>query len=78
LIDNYHARRAAHQLGLRVKGTVGVLLDAFRQQHLTLREFELLIQCIKSQPDYWISDRLCDEALSTARLLAQSTSLGST
>jgi predicted nucleic acid-binding protein len=74
LIDNHHARRAARQLGLSVKGTVGILLDAYRQQHLTLREFELLIQYIKSQPDIWISDRLCDEALASARQYSQSKS----
>ena len=34
LIDNEHARKAARQLGLPLKGTVGLLLDAWRQGHL--------------------------------------------
>ena len=71
LIDNAHARRAARQAGLRVKGTVGLLLEAFRQQHLTLPEFELLIQDIQVQPDLWISERLCELALTQARQYAK-------
>lgn len=67
LIDNVHARKAARQAGLPPKGTVGLLLEAFRQGYLTLQEFELLIQNIKAQPDLWISERLCDQALAQAR-----------
>jgi predicted nucleic acid-binding protein len=57
-----------------LKGTVGLLLEAFRQQHLSLPEFEVLIHNIKMQPDLWISDRLCDRALAQARQEAQSRS----
>jgi len=52
---------------LKVKGTVGLLWEAFRQKHLTLPEFELLIQDIQAQPDLWISERLCELALAQAR-----------
>lgn len=67
LIDNAHARRAARQAGLPLKGTVGLLLEAFRRGYLSLQEFELLIQNIKARPDLWISERLCDRALAQAR-----------
>ena len=67
LIDNAHARRAARQVGLPLKGTVGLLLEAFRQQHLTLQEFEFLIQEIQTRPELWISDQLCQAALQVAR-----------
>jgi len=67
LIDNAHARRAAHQAGLLPKGTVGVLLAAFRQGHLSFREFELLIENIKGRPELWISESLCNQALAQAR-----------
>ena len=67
LIDNAHARRATHQAGLLPKGTVGVLLAAFRQGHLSFREFELLIENIKGRPELWISERLCNLALAQAR-----------
>ncbi len=67
LIDNAHARRAAHSVSVRCKGTLGVLLEAFRKKLLALTEFELLIHEIKRQPALWISEQLCDEAMATAR-----------
>jgi predicted nucleic acid-binding protein len=67
LIDNAHARRAAHQAGLSPKGTVGVLLAAFRQGYLSLRELELLFETTKERPELWISESLCDQALAQAR-----------
>lgn len=67
LIDNIHARKAARQARLPLKGTVGLLLEAFRQGYLSLQEFELLIQNIKAQPDLWISEGLCDQVLNQAR-----------
>jgi predicted nucleic acid-binding protein len=67
IIDNAHARRAARQMGLRLKGTIGLLLGAFRQHYLSLQEFELLVLSIKAQPSFWISERLCEQALAQAR-----------
>lgn len=71
LIDNAHARRAARQVGVPLKGTIGLLLDAYRRNHLTLKEFELLIQEIQARPELWISERLCEWALARARQEAQ-------
>src|SRR5215510_10287219 len=65
-IDNEHARKAARVVGLPLKGTVGLLLEAWRQGHLSLQAFELLIQEIKHRPDLWISAQLCDRALAQA------------
>lgn len=67
LIDDDQARKAARQVGLPLKGTVGLLLAAWRQGHLSLQAFELLIQEIKMRPDLWISEQLCDRALGQAR-----------
>lgn len=67
LIDNTHARRAARQVGLPLKGTIGLLLESFRRGYLTLQEFELLIQDIQARPELWISERLCEWALARAR-----------
>jgi predicted nucleic acid-binding protein len=69
LIDNAHARRAARFLGVPVRGTVGILLEAAANKHLTLPEFELLIQEIKSRPEFWISEQLCDAALEKVQKL---------
>jgi len=71
LFDDTHARKAARQVGLPLKGTIGVLLEAFRRGYLSLPEFELLIQNIKTQPELWISERLCNQALAQARQEAQ-------
>ena len=67
LIDNEHARKAARQVGLPLKGTIGLLLEAWRQGHLSLQAFELLIQEMKNRPDLWISAQLCNRALEQAR-----------
>lgn len=67
LVDNAHARRAARSLGLPLKGTVGILLQALRSGILLLTDFELLMHQIKHQPTLWISERLCDEALNLVR-----------
>jgi uncharacterized protein len=67
LVDNEHARKAARQVGLPLKGTVGLLLEAWRRGHLSLQAFELLIQEVKTRPDLWISGQLCDRALEQAR-----------
>ncbi len=37
------------------------------KKHLTLQEFELLIQEIQAHPELWISDHLCEWALAQAR-----------
>ncbi|CAN5456861.1 DUF3368 domain-containing protein [soil metagenome] len=70
LIDNQHARQAARKVGLSLKGTVGLLLDAYYRQIISLHELEFLLYRIKSQPDFWVSDRLCDQALARARQAA--------
>jgi len=72
LIDNAHARKAARMMGLHPKGTIGLLLNAFERKHLSLREFELLIHNIKAQPNLWISESLCDQALTKARKMSAS------
>jgi predicted nucleic acid-binding protein len=67
LIDNAHARRAARSVGIPLRGTVGVLLEAASRDKLTVFEFELLINEIKRRPEFWISQRLCDAALAQAQ-----------
>jgi len=67
LIDNEHAREAAREVGLPLEGTVGLLLEAWRQGHLSLQAFELLIREIKHRPDLWIRAQLYDRALAHAR-----------
>lgn len=63
LIDDEVARAEARRLRLRVRGTLGVLVQAYRQQLLTLAETELLIQEIAARPDIWIGAKLCEQVL---------------
>ena len=67
LIDNQHARKVARLQSLKVKGTVGILVDGFRKSFLSTDEVQLIIEEIKVRPDLWISDRLCDYALQMIR-----------
>ena len=69
LIDDAVARGVAEKHGLRVKGTLGVLLEAVRKGVLTRDEGTLLIHQIKRRRDIWIRDSLCDLALEGLRRL---------
>jgi len=69
LIDDAVARGVAEKHGLRVKGTLGVLLEAVRKGILTMDEGIILIHQIKRRRDIWIRDSLCDLALEGLRRL---------
>ena len=59
LIDDEAARDEARRLGLRVQGTLGIFVQAYRQRMLTYSEVELLVKQIAVRPDIWISAQLC-------------------
>lgn len=59
LVDDELARVEARRHGLRVKGTLGVLAECYRQGHLTLVDLEFLFQEIAARKDIWISEKLC-------------------
>ena len=48
----------AQALGLHVKGTLGVIVEAQRHGLLTDEEVELVFQAIMEREDIWISDTL--------------------
>lgn len=58
LLDDQLAREQAQEFGLRVKGTLGVIVAAFHQQLLTVDEVELIFRAILDRDDLWISDAL--------------------
>lgn len=60
LLDDAIAREIAKRHGLKLKGTLGVLLEAIDRNVLTKDEGILLIQQIKRRRDIWIKDSLCD------------------
>ena len=63
LLDDELARAEARRLNLTVRGTLGVLVEAYHQQHLTYTQLDLLLQEIAARPDIWISDELCQQIL---------------
>ena len=58
LLDDLLAREEAQRLGLKVKGTLGVIAQAYRNGLMTLAEVELTFQAILDREDIWISDAL--------------------
>jgi predicted nucleic acid-binding protein len=63
LLDDESARAEARRLGLSIKGTLGVLVQAHREGLLTFEEVELLLLTIAARPDIWISEKLCQQVL---------------
>ncbi len=58
LLDDALARDEAQKAGLRVKGTLGVIVEAYRQNRMSLAECDLVFQAILARPDIWIHDAL--------------------
>jgi predicted nucleic acid-binding protein len=67
LIDDEVARSEARRLGLPLRGTLGVLVQACREKVLTLAQTEILIQEVSIRRDIWISGKLCEQVLSELR-----------
>lgn len=67
LLDDEAARTEARRLGLRVRGTLGVLVQAFREGLLSLSQVEWLLNEIAARPDIWIGSKLCSQVLRSLR-----------
>lgn len=67
LLDDETARAEARRLKLRVRGTLGVLTQAYRSKILSFPEVELLLQEMAARPDIWISAKLCEQVLQALR-----------
>jgi len=65
LLDDEVARSEARRLNLRLRGTLGILAQAYRKQMLTLAQTELLIREISARRDIWISAKLCEQMLAS-------------
>ncbi len=69
LLDDELARNEARRLGLRLRGTVGVIVQAYRAGLLSLAQITLLLDEIASRPDIWINAKLCRQVLRSLREL---------
>jgi predicted nucleic acid-binding protein len=67
LLDDETARAEARRLKLRVRGTLGVLAQAYHAGILSFPEVELLLQEIATRPDIWIGAKLCEQVLQALR-----------
>jgi predicted nucleic acid-binding protein len=58
LLDDLAAREAAKKLGLKVKGTLGVLVEAVRKRFLSESEMDFIFNALLKRDDIWISKAL--------------------
>ena len=58
LLDDQLARENAQRLGLKVKGTLGIIVEAYRRGLMTSEEVEVVFRAILDRDDIWISDAL--------------------
>jgi len=67
LVDEEAAREAARERGVRIKGTLGFLVEAFHKELLGLEELGFLFAQIEQRDDIWISTELCQQILAEVR-----------
>ncbi len=65
LLDDEVARAEARRLKLRVRGTLGILVHAYREGLLSFDQVEMLIREIAARPDIWIGAKLCEQVLAS-------------
>ena len=63
LFDDEKVRDEAKLLGLTIKGTLGVIVQAYQAGLLTFHELENTFEAIIEREDIWISEELCRSVL---------------
>ncbi len=63
LLDDLKAREEATSRGLTVKGTLGTIVQAFRDGLLTFKEVQAIVDVIIERDDIWIEAELCRQVL---------------
>lgn len=63
LMDDERARSIARQLGLKVRGTLGVLVSAYRADYINAEQLRFYFEQIAERSDIWISATLCRQLL---------------
>lgn len=67
LIDDELARAEARRLRLRVRGTIGIIVEAYRGDALNFEQIEFLLEQIANRSDIWISAKLCRQVLASLK-----------
>ena len=63
LLDDEYARSASRTRDISVKGTLGILVDAFQKDYIDLEELDFYLEQISNRDDIWISEELCEKVI---------------
>ena len=63
LMDEEAGRSIARDLGLKIKGSLGILIQAYNLRLITFERLRFYFIQISSRKDIWISPKLCDSLL---------------
>ncbi len=66
LIDEERGRKEARQRGVTVRGTLGVLIQAYRSNLITADQLRFYFGQVEERTDIWISPALCRHLLQEA------------
>jgi len=60
LMDEERGRRVARKKGLSVKGSLGILIQSYREKLISEDQLKLYFHQISKRKDIWISPELCN------------------
>jgi predicted nucleic acid-binding protein len=63
LIDDLEGREEAKRLGLKIRGTVGIVMDAFEKGILSEREAKSLFERAHKRRDIWVREEIIQAAI---------------
>lgn len=63
LIDEEHGREAARQRDIKVRGTLGILVEAYRRSLIDSGQLRFYFGQLEKRADVWISPSLCRRIL---------------
>lgn len=67
LFDDLKAREEAQARGLTIKGTLGMISQAYRTGLLSIDEVQIIIEAIINHDDIWIAKGLCRQVLANLK-----------
>jgi predicted nucleic acid-binding protein len=62
-MDEEIGRKTAREHGLEVKGSLGVLIEAYQQEIITFEQINFYFKQIIKRHDIWINPLLCNKLL---------------
>lgn len=63
LMDEELGRAIAREKGLKIKGSLGILIEAYRRNLISFMQLQFHFIQISNRNDIWISSKLCDKLL---------------